>query len=72
MGHGSGLDITEPPSVALHDPTVLEPGMVIHVEPKMIRPFGFFQLEEVVAVTETGYEILTPPAPQRLPAAGTA
>jgi Xaa-Pro aminopeptidase len=24
MGHGSGLDITEPPSVALHDPTVLD------------------------------------------------
>lgn len=70
MGHGSGLGMTEPPSVAAHDHTVLEPGMVLHVEPKMIRPYGFFQLEEVVAVTGTGYEMLSPPAPKTLPVIG--
>jgi Xaa-Pro aminopeptidase len=72
MGHGSGLDITEPPSVASFDPTILEPGMVIHVEPKMIRPHGCFQLEEVLAVTKTGSEYLSPPAPKTLPVADAA
>jgi Xaa-Pro aminopeptidase len=43
--------------------------MVIHVEPKMIRPFGCFQLEEVLAVTTGGYEYLSPPAPKTLPVA---
>jgi Xaa-Pro dipeptidase len=70
MGHGSGLDITEPPSVGSFDHTILKPGMVIHVEPKMIRPYGCFQLEEVLAVTKKGYEYLSPPAPKRLPVVG--
>jgi len=70
MGHGSGLDITEPPSVAGFDETVLEPGLVLHIEPKMIRPFGFFQLEEVIAVTEQGFEYLSVPAPETLPVCG--
>ncbi len=72
MGHGSGLDITEPPSVGAHDATVIEPGMVLHIEPKIIHPFGFFQLEEVIAVTENGSEYLSPAAPQRLPVVGAA
>lgn len=70
MGHGSGLDITEPPSVASHDHTVLEPGMVIHIEPRMIHPFGCFQLEEVLAITKTGCDLLSPPAPKKIPIAG--
>ena len=70
MGHGSGLEITEPPSVGAHDHTILRSGMVIHIEPKMILPYGFFQLEEAVVVTEGGFEYLTPPAPARLPVIG--
>lgn len=70
VGHGSGMDMTEPPSVAAFDSTVLEAGMVIHIEPKMIYDYGPFQLEEVVAVTRTGYEFLAPPAPKALPVAG--
>jgi Xaa-Pro dipeptidase len=71
MGHCSGLDITEPPTVALSEPTILEPGLVIHIEPKIIHSFGFFQLEEVVAVTSQGYTYLSPPAPANLPVHGT-
>ena len=70
VGHGSGMDMTEPPSVAAFDSTVLEPGMVIHIEPKMIYDYGPFQLEEVVAVTKTGYELLSPSAPKSLPVTG--
>lgn len=67
MGHASGLEMTEPPSVALFDRTVLEPGMVIHIEPKMARPFGAFLLEEVVAVTRKGApDYLSPRAPRNL------
>jgi Xaa-Pro aminopeptidase len=67
MGHASGLDITEPPSVGEHDHTPITPGMVLHIEPKMILDYGFFQLEEVLAVTEAGCTLLSPRAPSRLP-----
>ena len=70
MGHGSGLDMTEPPSIAETDETVLEPGMVLHIEPKIVRRSGIFQLEELVAVTRTGAEMITRPAPRTLPVAG--
>jgi len=72
IGHGSGMDMTEPPSVASFDDTVLEAGMVIHIEPKMIYDYGPFQLEEVVAVTKKGYTLLSPAAPKALPVAGRA
>ncbi len=70
IGHGSGLDMTEPPSVAAFDHTPLQAGMVIHIEPKMIYDYGPFQLEEVVAVTDAGYEFLSPRAPAALPLTG--
>jgi Xaa-Pro aminopeptidase len=70
IGHCSGLDITEPPSVASSEPTILEPGLVIHIEPKIIHSFGFFQLEEVLVVTSQGYTYLSPPAPASLPVYG--
>ena len=33
LGHGLGLQLTEPPSLAAHDATVLEAGMVLTFEP---------------------------------------
>ena len=48
------------------------PGMVIHIEPKMILPWGFFQLEEAVVVTARGSGYLTVPAPDRLPVVARA
>ena len=38
MGHGLGLDLTEAPSLAPDDRTVLEAGMVITLEPSLTLP----------------------------------
>jgi Xaa-Pro aminopeptidase len=59
IGHGLGLQSSEPPDVSLTDPTILAAGMVITVEPAIVRDDGIYQVEQNVAVTETGYEILT-------------
>jgi Xaa-Pro aminopeptidase len=73
MGHGLGLDLTEPPSLAPDDTTVLEPGMVITLEPSLTLP-GLGGLarrlmvhEENVVVTATGCDLLTRRAPPALP-----
>jgi Xaa-Pro aminopeptidase len=67
IGHGLGLDITEPPSINASDETVVRPGMVLTMEPASATDDGFFQLEENLVVTEDGCEILTEPAPAELP-----
>jgi Xaa-Pro aminopeptidase len=58
-GHGIGLSITEYPHVAQYDATVLEPGMVITVEPFVCDDTGMYCAEEVAVVTDDGYELLT-------------
>lgn len=58
-GHGLGLMSTEPPHIALYDDTVLEPGMVITVEPGVVNDFGAFIAEENIAVTPDGHEVLS-------------
>ena len=67
IGHGLGLDITEPPSINMADETVVRTGMVLTMEPTSATDFGYFQLEENVVVTDAGCEILTEPAPEELP-----
>ncbi len=67
IGHGIGLDITEPPSLSLCENGVIKTGMVLGVEPCITKDFGFFQLEENIVVTERGCEILSKPAPVELP-----
>ncbi|MDQ3226990.1 MAG: Xaa-Pro peptidase family protein [Chloroflexota bacterium] len=64
IGHGIGLQSSEPPDVALTDATVLEPGMVITVEPAIVRDHGIYQVEQNVAVTGTGYENLSRSSPE--------
>jgi Xaa-Pro aminopeptidase len=59
VGHGVGYDVTEPPHVAVDDPTILEPGMVITIEPGVATSFGLFHAEEVVSVTDQGHDILS-------------
>ncbi|WP_352823610.1 Xaa-Pro peptidase family protein [Mesorhizobium sp. M0898] len=68
MGHGLGLRVTEPPSVRLEDQTVLEPGMVMCIEPALEYEPGKIVLhEETVVITEDGAQLLTPRAPKQLP-----
>jgi Xaa-Pro dipeptidase len=67
IGHGGGLDVTEPPSISSDSSEMLEPGMVLHLEPKLEKDGAIFQFEEVVAVTETGATFLGPLSPPELP-----
>lgn len=66
-GHAIGIDVHELPSVAAGDTTVLEPGMVFTIEPGIYDfSVGAFRIEDVVVVTETGYESLNATAPIEL------
>jgi Xaa-Pro aminopeptidase len=67
IGHGTGLDLSEPPSINLEDPTVLQAGMVLYLEPNFVTPEGNFLVEEVIAITAKGCEVLSTRAPRELP-----
>ncbi len=59
MGHGQGMLITEPPSIAAEDDTALEAGMVISTEPGVRSGDVQFLWEDVHVVTQDGHEQLT-------------
>ncbi len=59
VGHGLGMDITEPPHIAEYDDTVLEAGMVITMEPGVATEYGTFHVEENILVTPDGHEVLS-------------
>lgn len=60
LGHGVGRSIHEEPTLSLRDDTLLEPGMVVTVEPGIYIPnWGGVRLEELVLVTGKGSEVLT-------------
>ncbi|MFD0767952.1 Xaa-Pro dipeptidase [Bacillus sp. CGMCC 1.60114] len=59
-GHGIGLEIHEGPSLAFRSETVLEPGMVVTVEPGIYIPnVGGVRIEDDIIVTAEGNEVLT-------------
>jgi Xaa-Pro aminopeptidase len=60
VGHGIGLELDELPLVGKKSPTILQPGMVIALEPKFIFPGeGLAGIENAFVVTDTGLEKLT-------------
>lgn len=65
LGHGMGINSTEPPHIALYDDTVLEPGMIFTLEPGIVNEIGTFIVEENIVVRSDGYELLTT-TPRRL------
>jgi len=67
LGHGLGLQLTEPPSNNSDDEAVLEAGMVITIEPGMEYADGKMIVhEENIAITESGAMLLTTRAPREM------
>jgi Xaa-Pro aminopeptidase len=60
-GHGVGLEIHENPRIADGQTELLQPGMVITIEPGVYFPGKWgVRIEDMVAVTAGGCEVLTP------------
>jgi Xaa-Pro aminopeptidase len=61
IGHGIGTSSHEWPRIVPGNPAVIEPGMVLMIEPGAYDPrFGGVRLEWMFLVTDTGAEVLSP------------
>jgi Xaa-Pro aminopeptidase len=68
LGHGMGMQLTEPPSHRPGDGTVLRPGMTLTIEPGMeYAPGKMIVHEENIVVRDGVAELLTIRAPREMP-----
>jgi Xaa-Pro aminopeptidase len=59
-GHSLGLEVHELPSISPDDHTILEPGMVLTIEPGIYDfSIGAFRIEDTIVVTGKGFDYLT-------------
>ncbi|WP_010274078.1 M24 family metallopeptidase [Paenibacillus senegalensis] len=59
-GHGLGMEIHEDPRLSMNSSTILQPGMVVTVEPGIYLPgVGGVRIEDDVLITDSGAERLT-------------
>lgn len=67
VGHGLGLEMPEPPSLSPLDPTPLQAGAVICLEPnRETAGVGWLVSEETLLITNEAPELLSPPFPEEL------
>jgi Xaa-Pro aminopeptidase len=67
FGHGLGKILTEPPSNKPGDHTMLEPGMVLTIEPNAMYGRGKILVhEEDIVITHDGAELLSRRAPKEM------
>ncbi len=60
MGHGLGMQLTESPSITPFDQTVMQPGMVMTLEPGLAYGDGRMMVhEENIVICEGGARLLT-------------
>jgi len=60
LGHGIGLEVHEQPLLSWRNDTLLEPGMVVTIEPGVYIPgVGGVRIEDDVIITTDGAESLT-------------
>lgn len=68
LGHGLGMQLTEQPSLAGFNNTVLKENMVLTIEPSLMYADGLMMVhEENIVVGETKARLLTARAPCELP-----